>query len=67
MYVNFFDPEVEDSYRRSPKRLEQQVRALPGSVEWIPVDEVQRLDPLLGSQAKSAMSVPMIVSSSGSM
>ena len=68
MYVDLFDPEVEDSHRRSPKRLEQQVRTLLHSVEWTLIDVVQRLDPLLGSQAKNptsrtegAMQVPVIV------
>ena len=47
MYVDLLDPEIEDSYRRSPKRLEQEVRALPRSVEWILIDEVQRAPRLL--------------------
>ena len=47
LYVDLLDPEVEDAYRRSPKRLERQVRALPGSVEWVLIDEVQRAPRLL--------------------
>ena len=47
MYVDLLDPEVEDSYRRSPKRLEREVRVLPRSVEWILIDEVQRAPRLL--------------------
>ena len=47
MYVDLLDPEIEDSYRRSPKRLEREVRALPRSVEWILIDEVQRAPRLL--------------------
>lgn len=47
LYVDLLDPEVEDSYRRSPKRLEHQVRALPQSVVWILIDEVQRAPRLL--------------------
>ena len=47
MYVDLLDPEIEDSYRRSPKRLEQEVRALPRSVEWVLIDEVQRAPRLL--------------------
>ena len=47
MYVDLLDPEIEDAYRRSPKRLERQVRALPDSVEWILIDEVQRAPRLL--------------------
>ena len=47
LYVDLLDPEVEDLYRRTPGRLEQQVRALPDSVEWILIDEVQRAPRLL--------------------
>ena len=32
LYLDLLDPEVEDLYRRTPSRLEQQVRALPDSV-----------------------------------
>ena len=47
LYVDLLDPEVEDRYRRSPSRLESQVGALPPSVEWILIDEVQRAPRLL--------------------
>ena len=47
LYLDLLDPEVEDLYRRTPGRLEQQVRALPDSVEWILIDEVQRAPCLL--------------------
>ena len=47
LYVDLLDPEVEDRYRRSPGRLESQVGALPPSVEWILIDEVQRAPRLL--------------------
>ena len=47
LYLDLLDPEIEDLYRRIPSRLEQQVRALPGSVEWILIDEVQRAPHLL--------------------
>ena len=46
-YVDLLDPEVEDRYRRRPGRLESEVRALPASVEWILIDEVQRAPRLL--------------------
>ena len=46
-YVDLLDPEVEDRYRRSPGRLEGEVRALPAAVEWILIDEVQRVPRLL--------------------
>jgi len=47
LYVDLLDPENEDRYRRSPQRLEQQVRALPDAVEWVLIDEVQRAPRLL--------------------
>ena len=47
MYVDLLDPELEDAYRRSPQRLENQVRALPDTVEWVLIDEVQRAPRLL--------------------
>ena len=47
LYVDLLDPETEDLYRRSPSRLEQQARALPGPVEWILIDEIQRAPRLL--------------------
>ena len=47
LYLDLLDPEVEDLYRRTPGRLEQQVRALSDSVEWILIDEVQRVPRLL--------------------
>ncbi|MDE2893179.1 MAG: AAA family ATPase, partial [Chloroflexota bacterium] len=46
-YVDLLDPEVEDRFRRRPGLLESEVRALPASVEWILVDEVQRAPRLL--------------------
>ena len=47
LYLDLLDPEIEDLYRRNPTRLERQVRALPNSVEWILIDEVQRAPRLL--------------------
>ena len=47
LYVDLLDPEVEDRYRSGPSRLESEVRALPPSVEWILIDEVQRAPRLL--------------------
>ena len=47
LYVDLLDPEVEDRYRRRPGRLDSEVRALPTTVEWILIDEVQRAPRLL--------------------
>ena len=47
LYIDLLVPEVEDAYRRSPGRLENQVRALPDAIEWVLIDEVQRAPRLL--------------------
>ena len=47
LYVDLLDPEAEDRYRRQPGWMENQVRALPRSVEWVLIDEVQRAPRLL--------------------
>lgn len=47
LYVDLLDPETEDNYRRSPGRLEREVAALPVSVRWVLIDEVQRAPRLL--------------------
>ena len=47
LYVDLLDPEIEDTYRRTPSRLEREISALPHSVEWILIDEVQRAPRLL--------------------
>ena len=47
LYIDLLDPEIEDAYRRTPRRLESQVRALPDAVEWVLIDEVQRAPRLL--------------------
>ena len=46
-YVDLLDPEVEDRFRRRPGVLESEVSALPASVQWILIDEVQRAPRLL--------------------
>ena len=48
LYIDLLDPEIEDTYRRTPHRLEQQIRALPDTVEWVLIDEVQRAPRLRG-------------------
>ena len=47
LYIDLLDPETEDNYRRSPGRLEAEVAALPDSVRWVLIDEVQRAPRLL--------------------
>ncbi len=47
LYVDLLDPEIEDAYHRMPKRFENQVRALPDTIKWVLIDEVQRAPRLL--------------------
>ena len=47
LYLDLLDAEIEDTYQRTPQRLEQQVQALPPTVEWVLIDEVQRAPRLL--------------------
>lgn len=47
LYIDLLDPEIEDTYRRTPRLLENQVRALPDTVNWVLIDEVQRAPRLL--------------------
>ena len=47
LYIDLLDAEIEDAYRRTPQRLERQVRALPQAVQWVLIDEVQRAPRLL--------------------
>ena len=47
LYLDLLDAEIEDAYRRTPQRLERQIRALPQTVEWVLIDEVQRAPRLL--------------------
>ncbi len=47
LYIDLLDPEIEDTYRRTPQRFESQVRALPDDIKWVLIDEVQRAPRLL--------------------
>ena len=66
LYVDLLDPETEDRYRRNPGRLEGQVRALPPSVEWVLLDEVQRVPRLLDVVHRLIESIPMRFALTGS-
>jgi uncharacterized protein len=47
MYIDLLEPATEDLYIRNPDRLEQHVSALPAKVEWILIDEIQKVPRLL--------------------
>ena len=48
-WINLLDPESEDRYARDPALLMQEIRALRNPVEWIVIDEVQKVPRLLDS------------------
>ncbi len=47
LYVDLLDPEEADRYLRNPGRLENRIATLPDAVEWVLLDEVQRVPRLL--------------------
>lgn len=47
LYIDLLEPDLEDLYRRRPETLEQQVHALPPSIGWIIIDEIQKAPRLL--------------------
>ncbi len=49
LYIDLLDPEQEDAFLRNPKELERRLDALPSSVRWIILDEVQKAPRLLDS------------------
>lgn len=46
-FLDLLDPEIEDFYARSPKRLEQELKALKKRPDWVVIDEVQKVPRLL--------------------
>ncbi len=46
-FLDLLDPEIEDYYARSPKRLEQELKALKKKPDWVVIDEVQKVPRLL--------------------
>jgi len=47
MWIDLLDPAQEDRYARRPQLLAEQVAANPGSVEWVVIDEIQKVPKLL--------------------
>ena len=46
-FLDLLDPEIEDYYARTPKRIEQELKALKKKPDWIVIDEVQKVPRLL--------------------
>lgn len=46
-FLDLLDPAIEDAYARSPKRIEQELKALTRKPDWIVIDEVQKVPRLL--------------------
>lgn len=47
LWIDLLDPKTEDRYARNPQALVQEADALGGNLEWIVIDEVQKLPALL--------------------
>lgn len=47
LYFDLLDPEIEDRFARKPKLLEDQILAQMAGLEWVIIDEVQRVPKLL--------------------
>ncbi|UCF97989.1 MAG: ATP-binding protein [Spirochaetaceae bacterium] len=47
IWIDLLDPEQEDRYARNPSELRQQIAANRESLEWVVIDEVQKVPKLL--------------------
>ena len=47
VYINLLDPDEEDRFARSPDELLQRLAAAQPDVEWVIIDEIQRVPKLL--------------------
>jgi predicted AAA+ superfamily ATPase len=49
LWIDLLDPKTEDRYARSPETLIHEVEGSRGGLEWVVIDEVQKLPKLLDS------------------
>lgn len=47
LWIDLLDPEQEDRFARNPLELSQQIAAIRNSLEWVVIDEVQKVPKLL--------------------
>lgn len=47
LYIDLLDPEQNDIYTLHPKTLVEQLEALPSNIEWVIIDEIQKIPKLL--------------------
>ena len=47
LFINLLDPEEEDFFARSPSELLHRMASVPAEVDWIVIDEIQRVPRLL--------------------
>lgn len=47
LWIDLLNPQVEDRYARAPEALIQEVEGFKGRLEWVVIDEVQKLPRLL--------------------
>lgn len=66
LFIDLLDPVVEDLFNRDPHELERRVSALPGSMKWVVIDEVQRAPRLLDMVHRLIESSPVRFAMTGS-
>ena len=47
LYIDLLDPEANETYSLRPKTLVEQLAALPEKIEWVIIDEIQKIPKLL--------------------
>ncbi|MBF0491895.1 MAG: ATP-binding protein [Deltaproteobacteria bacterium] len=47
LWIDLLNPELEDEYQRKPETLKQQIQAQKKKIDWVIIDEVQKVPKLL--------------------
>lgn len=47
MWIDLLDPEQEDRLSRSPRELAERLEAASGKIQWVVLDEIQKVPRLL--------------------
>jgi predicted AAA+ superfamily ATPase len=47
MWIDLLDPELEDRFSRRPGELSERLDANPGKIDWVVLDEIQKVPKLL--------------------
>lgn len=49
LWIDLLDPVLEDQLSRNPASLAEQIEAMKGKIDWVVIDEVQKLPDLLNT------------------